>query len=85
MRQRGDRKRGQNRGPASHLHQEGPLLLSRLPPDLRDLVDLRIEKAVLGPVRFHVVLEKRAKHLRTCTINISLVLTLKWAANTSFL
>lgn len=67
-----------------HLHQEGLLLLSHLPPDLCDLVDLRVEKAVLGPVCFHVILKKRAKHLMGCTRTISLVLTLRCAANTSF-
>lgn len=61
---------------ASYLHQEGPLLFSHPSPDLCDLMDLGIEEAVLGPICFHVILEKKAKHLMCCTINISLVLTL---------
>lgn len=45
---------------AWHLRQQGLLLLSHLPPDLGDLVNLRVEEAVLGPVSFHVILEERA-------------------------
>lgn len=75
--QHGDQQRGcgwrwQEQGPTPHLRQEGLLLLSHLSPDLRDLVDLGVEEAVLGPVSFHVILEKRAKY--ELDINISLVL-----------
>lgn len=41
-----------------YLGQQGFLLLCHLPPDLGDLVDLRVEEAVLGPICFHVILEK---------------------------
>lgn len=41
-----------------YLGQQGFLLLRHLPPDLGDLVDLRVEEAVLGPICFHVILEK---------------------------
>lgn len=41
-----------------YLGQQGFLLLGRLPPDLGDLVDLRVEEAVLGPICFHIILRK---------------------------
>lgn len=41
-----------------YLGQQGFLLLCHLPPDLGDLVDLRVEEAVLGPICFHVILGK---------------------------
>lgn len=41
-----------------YLGQQGFLLLGHLPPDLGDLVDLRVEEAVLSPICLHVILEK---------------------------
>lgn len=44
-----------------YLGEQGLLLLCHLPPDLGDLVDLRVEEAVLGLICLHVILKKKKK------------------------
>lgn len=69
-----------------YLRQQGLLLFRHLPPDLGDLVDLGVEEAVLGPIRLHVILEKKqGGSVVVPQTSCSGEVTLKGAAKASFL